>query len=118
MQMSTKNNILLNIYLNGNSDALNTLLCYTCALPFVCRCVYINATADWVTPLIHQPNERKRTLKAFAHRYMPFQGNVFNPETVHTIFRLNVSLTSFTLADSRSRVLSPLVICDCRHPIP
>lgn len=31
--------------------------------------VYLHVTADWVTPLTHPPNERKRTTKPVAQFY-------------------------------------------------
>ncbi len=45
--------------------------------------VILCVAADWITPLTHPPNERKRTSKPVAHRFTPFRGNMsFHPETI------------------------------------
>ena len=52
--------------------------------------VYIHVAADWVAPLTHPSNERKRTSKPVAHR---FGNRVVQPgnrgKTVHIVLRLN-----------------------------
>lgn len=68
-----------NLYSDRSDGGLNTLCYVNALLIFKHARVYIHIAADWVTLVMHPPNERKH-LKAAAHL---FDANMlFTPETV------------------------------------
>ena len=59
--------------------AVWNLLASTVCTAFYYDGVYMHVAADWVTPLTHPSNERKRTSKPVAHCFTPYQQNIVQP---------------------------------------